>query len=147
MTDLTAELKAKAIGVGFDLVGVARAGPARSIDRLRAWLDAGMHGEMGYMARTTAFRSDPGMLLSGCRSVVAVAMSYRTGLPDSTGKLPGDAVWVSRYAWGRDYHKLLKRRLVRLGRSVRWRRDELLAWLEAGCPARDRWEALREARR
>ena len=36
---------------------------------------------------------------------------------------------------------------VRLGRCVRWRREELLAWVEAGCPSRDRWEAMREARR
>ena len=129
MRDLTDRLKARATDEGFDLVGVAEAGPARSVDRLRSWLDAGMHGEMGYMARTVGLRADPRSLLAGCRSVVATAMSYRTSLPASTDPLPGDSVWVSRYAWGRDYHKMLKRRLVRLGR---WLADE-----RPGC----RWRA------
>ncbi len=122
MESLTRELKARALAEGFDLVGVARAGPAASADRLHAWLDAGMHGGMGYMARTAALRGDPAELLAGCRSVVAVAMSYRTSLPASTDPLPGDAVWVSRYAWGRDYHKVLKKRLIRLGRWLSQRR-------------------------
>jgi epoxyqueuosine reductase len=114
---LTATLKRRALKEGFDLVGVAAAGPARSSTQLERWLDAGMHGEMAYMARTQRVRCDPRRLLAGCRSVVAVAMSYRYGQPDSSSLNPGDGrVWVSRYAWGRDYHRILKKKLVRLGR-------------------------------
>ncbi len=97
-------------------MGVAAASPTRGFARLRRWLDAGMHGEMGYMARTAAARGDPRRLLPGCRSVVVAAMSYHTSPPPSTAPREPGTAWVSRYAWGRDYHKLLKKRLLRLGR-------------------------------
>jgi len=113
---LTNDLKQRALDDGFDLVGVAATGRAHSATSLDRWLDAGMNGEMAYMADTRNLRSDPGALLPGCRSVVAVAMSYHTDLPPSGSFSVGDGrVWVSRYAWGRDYHRILKKRLVRLG--------------------------------
>jgi epoxyqueuosine reductase len=115
--DLTIELKQRALAEGFDLVGMAEAGAARSTDQLERWLDVGMHGEMSYMARTRHTRADPRNLLPDCRSIVAVAMSYRSTQPDSTSLAPADGrVWVSRYAWGRDYHRIMKKKLVRLGR-------------------------------
>lgn len=127
---LTAELKDRAIKEGFDLVGVAEAGKAQSATNLENWLEAGMHGEMGYMARTRRVRADPRLLLPGCKSVVAVAMSYRSDQPDSTTFERNDGrVWVSRYAWGRDYHRVIKKKLVRLGR-----------WLADLCPGAQ-WRA------
>jgi epoxyqueuosine reductase len=120
---LTADLKRRAASEGFDLVGVAEAAKARSVGNLERWLDAGMHGEMAYMARTRTIRSDPRLLLPGCTSVVAVATSYRCDQPDSTTLEADDgSVWVSRYAWGRDYHRILKKKLVRLGRWLAGRR-------------------------
>jgi epoxyqueuosine reductase len=126
---LTAALKRQVLDEGFDLVGVTAAGDARSTANFERWLDRGMHGEMAYMARTRRVRCDPRLLLPGCRSVVAVAMSYRCNQPDSTSVQTGDGrAWVSRYAWGRDYHRILKKKLVRLGRwlteeqpGARWR--------------------------
>jgi len=126
---LTADLKRHALDEGFDLVGVAEATGARSAGDLERWLDLGMHGEMAYMARTRRIRSDPRLLLPGCTSVVAVAMSYRCDQPDSTTADADEGrVWVSRYAWGRDYHRILKKKLIRLGRwladqrpGVQWR--------------------------
>jgi epoxyqueuosine reductase len=117
MEELGRDLKGRARAEGFDLVGIAAAGPAATDDALRRWLAAGMHGGMAYMERSAADRADPGRLLPGCRSVVAVAMSYRSGLPDSQPPPPADdgRAWISRYAWGRDYHRILKRKLVRLG--------------------------------
>jgi epoxyqueuosine reductase len=114
---LTGELKECALAAGFDLVGVASADRARTADHLRAWLEAGMHGEMEWMATTVETRADLRLLLPGCRSVVAVAMSYRSSAPPSTEATVASEgrAWVSRYAWGRDYHKVLKRRLLRLG--------------------------------
>jgi epoxyqueuosine reductase len=114
---LTADLKRRAIDEGFDLVGVAETAAARSATHLERWLESGMHGEMEYMARTRMVRSDPRLLLPGCNSVVAVAMSYHCSHPDSTTLGADDGrVWVSRYAWGRDYHRILKKKLTRLGR-------------------------------
>jgi epoxyqueuosine reductase len=71
---------------------------------------------MAYMETTRSIRDDPTHLLPGCRSIVAVAMSYRCERSDSRS-FPADdgRVWISRYAWGRDYHRLMKKRLVRLG--------------------------------
>ncbi len=114
--DVTAAMKKRALAEGSDLVGVADAAPLPGFARLRRWLDAGMHGEMAYMARSATLRGDPRLLLPGCRSVVVVAMSYHSSLPLSTADRQPGTAWVSRYAWGRDYHKLLKKRLLRLGR-------------------------------
>jgi epoxyqueuosine reductase len=113
--DLKASLVAAARDLEFDLCGVAAAGPAAGADRLRRWLDAGMHGDMEWMESSAEARSDPCRLLPGCRSVIVVAASYRTSHEPSTARRDG-TVWISRYAWGRDYHRVLKKRLVRLGR-------------------------------
>ena len=113
---VVAALKRAALEQGFELVGVAEAGPAASAGALRAWLETGMHGGMEYLRTTAELRADPRRLLSGCRSVVVVAMSYHTSLPASSAPAAPDTVWVSRYAWGRDYHRILKGRLLRLGR-------------------------------
>jgi len=107
-----------ALAAGFDLVGIAAAGPAETGPNLNRWLARGMHGGMGYMAATAEQRSHPGHLLDGCRSVIVVAMSYHGSQPDSDANPPDDRVWISRYAWGRDYHRIIKKRLIRLGREL-----------------------------
>jgi epoxyqueuosine reductase len=125
VSTLSTDLKRRAVEEGFDLVGIASAGRTQHATALERWLDAGMHGDMEYMAATSHLRSDPRLLLPGCKSVVAVAMSYRCDLPDSTSfEATQGRVWVSRYAWGRDYHRVLKKRLVRLGRWLANRRPE-----------------------
>lgn len=115
---LTVELKHRARAEGFDLVGVAEAGPATTADRLLDWIAKGRHAGMTWMASTAAERGDPRRLLDHCRSVVVVAMSYRSSLPASDRQPDDGRVWISRYAWGRDYHRLLKKRLLRLGRFL-----------------------------
>ncbi len=123
--DLTEQVRQRALEQGFDLIGVAESGPARTGDALDRWLADGMHGDMAYMSRTRNTRLDPQHLLDGCRSVIVVAMSYRTGLPESGSFDPMEGrAWVSRYAWGRDYHKTIKKRLVRLGRWLSERRPD-----------------------
>jgi epoxyqueuosine reductase len=118
MDTIGPSLRRRALDEGFDLVGIAAAGEASGAPHLRRWLDAGRHGGMAWMARTVTLREDPRRILPGCRSVVAVAMSYRTDRqPSSSHRGAADGrVWISRYAWGRDYHRVLKRGLVRLGR-------------------------------
>src|SRR5207302_9871990 len=82
---------------------------------LEAWLDAGYAGTMSYLGRGRADRLDPARLLPGCRSVVAVAMSY------NPAETTTDDDWrpVSRYAGGRDYHDVIRPRLVELGKFIR----------------------------
>lgn len=116
MNDLKADLKRQAKDEGFDLVGIAAAGESRGANALRRWLESGMHGEMAYMNNTVDIRADVQKLLPGCKSVIAVGMCYHTDLPSSSSSTDPETVWISRYAWGRDYHRLLKKRLIRLGR-------------------------------
>ncbi len=126
--ELGAALREHAYGLGFDLVGVAPTGPLPGAQQLDRWLASNAHGEMEYLARTARLREDPSRVLPGCRSVVMVAMSYHHPSPCSTTFMADGKLWVSRYAWGRDYHKILKKRLVRLGQwissmrsGVQWR--------------------------
>ena len=111
-------MRNRALAEGFDLIGIAAAGPAETAPHLRQWLADGMQAQMSYMASTAVQRSHPEHLLEGCRSVIVVAMSYRNSQPDSDSMPMDERVWISRYAWGRDYHRLMKKRLVRLGRRL-----------------------------
>ena len=117
---LKAELQARALEVGFQRMGVARAEPLTlEGERLRAWLADGRHGEMQYMADTADVRSDvrhPGMLPSAL-SVIVLATSYaRSETP--SGPAPG---LVARYAQGRDYHNVLQKRTRKLAKLLRVR--------------------------
>ena len=96
---------------GFDLVGVARAEPLeRGGEALRRWQEAGMAADMGYMQRPAERLSDPRALQKSARSVVSLGVSYYPGdHPENDG-----GGRVARYAWGRDYHEVIKARLFEL---------------------------------
>jgi len=109
--------------LGFDLVGITDASPVAGATRLTEWLAAGMHGEMAWMEGTEAVRADPARFLPGARSVICVAMSCNDA--DECGDAPGDragAVSIARYARRKDYHRVVRPRLVRLGRFLAARR-------------------------
>ncbi len=101
--------------LGFAEIGVARAEPGAAVDRLRAWLAAGMHGEMDYMARHLELRARPQQLEAGTLTVISAALDY---LPhDKAADAPGQAA-ISRYAQGRDYHKVVRNRLQKLASAI-----------------------------
>jgi epoxyqueuosine reductase len=101
--------------LGFADIGMARAEPGAAVDRLRAWLAAGMHGEMDYMARHLELRAQPQQLQAGTITVISAAIDY---LPhDRTADAPGQAA-ISRYAQGRDYHKVVRSRLQKLADAI-----------------------------
>jgi len=113
-------LKAYAIeSLGFDLAGIAAVTPLEGAARLREWVGRGHHAGMGYMAETLEVRCDPGRFLPGARSAVCVAMSYHDPPEPPEFGPRGDRLVVARYARRSDYHKVLKRRLVRLGQFLR----------------------------
>lgn len=105
----TRALKAEARRVGFGAVGIARAGSADPEGHLRAWLAAGYGGEMSYLARTLADREDATHMLPGARSVVALMYSYWRPESEETATRPTGK--IARYAPGRDYHALLRRKV------------------------------------
>ncbi|MDO8789985.1 MAG: tRNA epoxyqueuosine(34) reductase QueG [Sulfuritalea sp.] len=113
--------------LGFDAVGFAGAHVNDAETNLSAWLAAGCHGEMDYMAAhvtnsasdTGNKRAHPTGLVPGTRSIITVRMNYRPASADSSATLAkGEQAFVSRYALGRDYHKLLRARLQKLADRI-----------------------------
>ncbi len=101
-------IKRKAHELGFLACGVARAGfLEQEAPRLEQWLRHGKHGSMGYMERHFDLRLDPTRLVPGARSVISLAYNYFT----PPRQEDPDAPKLSTYAYGRDYHKVLKKRL------------------------------------
>lgn len=117
---LTGDLKLRALGLGFNRVGVIRAAPARRLDAYMRWITEGKHGEMGYLARPDRLdrRRDPNVILSGVRSVIVVGLDYYTPPPPRTVTSDPSRGRISNYAWGVDYHDIMTPRL-----------EELAGWL------------------
>jgi len=113
--ELADRVKALGLGLGFDLVGVARAEATRETEFLREWLARGYAGEMGYLARRVEERVDPRRLLPGARSLVMVGLVYDPGERAPAAAASGV---VARYAGGEDYHEVLAERLRALGAAL-----------------------------
>ncbi len=106
--------------LGFDAVGVADVDLAAAEPGLLAWLAAGFHGTMDYMARHGLKRARPAELVPGTVSVITVRMNYLAADPDDAVRTldDGTTAYVSRYALGRDYHKVLRGRLQKLADRI-----------------------------
>ena len=116
----SASIKAKALELGFDLCGIAPAEQFPELAFFREWLDRGYAGEMAYLSRSADRRADVRAVVPGARTVIVTATLYNTVTPYETDEsAPGTAI-ISRYAWGDDYHDVLKRRL-----------EALLDWMRA----------------
>ncbi|MET0280165.1 MAG: tRNA epoxyqueuosine(34) reductase QueG [Steroidobacteraceae bacterium] len=114
------ELLALARAAGFAAVGVAGIDLPEDEARLEAWLEQGWHGEMGYMARHGTRRSRPAELIPGTLRVISARMDYWPGEAADAGDVLRDPQrgYISRYALGRDYHKVLRAALARLADAV-----------------------------
>jgi epoxyqueuosine reductase len=112
LTEARLILERRARAAGFDLVGVGRAEPlVEGGERLREWQEAGMAADMGYMQRPVELLSNPKKLQKSAKSVVSLGVSYYPGDHPENARGGGR---VARYAWGRDYHEVIKERLFRL---------------------------------
>jgi len=109
--DISAWIKARALELGFSACGIAEAEYLEDdAIRLGQWLSRGFHGTMDYMARNTDKRTDPRQLLPGARSVIVVLLNY---FPEK--KLPEtDNYKFAKYAYGRDYHFVIREKLNQL---------------------------------
>jgi epoxyqueuosine reductase len=138
-------IKKSAIEIGFDLVGVAPVDVAGDLDFAKSWVEQGRGGEMNYLRNPK--RHDPRRVLPSVQSVVCVGLIYNSPLPYSTEvhvfpsradhrhapcadpepdssansaatNMITDTAWISRYAWGRDYHKVMRKKLESLRSSI-----------------------------
>ncbi|HEX6280165.1 MAG TPA: tRNA epoxyqueuosine(34) reductase QueG [Pyrinomonadaceae bacterium] len=116
---LSACIKERASELGFAKCGIVAAERLDHTDpRLREWLGRGFHGEMRWMARDPEKRSDPRSVFPDARSVIVLAMNYFTPHEHIEAS---DSGKISRYAWGDDYHDLLRERMRDL---LKWIKSE-----------------------
>jgi len=131
-SERTALIVEQARALGFDLCGVAPAEKFPELEKLPEWLARGYAGEMRYLHNPK--RQSPELALPGACSVIVCAMNYNTPLPYSVEARAhasgGARGWISRYAWGDDYHEVLG---VRLEKLTAWMRAELTE------PHQSRW--------
>jgi epoxyqueuosine reductase len=115
-------VRSRAAELGFNLVGITPALPAPRLDAYFRWLDAAMHGSMGYMARKDrqARRRDLNVILPGVQSMIVVGLDYHAlNVPVEILDDPGRGR-IAAYAWGLDYHETMTPRLEAL---AAWLRD------------------------
>ncbi|MBL6650093.1 MAG: tRNA epoxyqueuosine(34) reductase QueG [Reyranella sp.] len=121
--ELRDAIRAEALRLGFDAVGFAPANlapPARAerLQRLGEFLDAGWHGDMGWLAERTEQRADPQTLWHDAKTVVSLAINYAPPGDPLEVLTHGDRAAISVYAQGRDYHEVMKTKLKALGRFI-----------------------------
>ena len=120
LNQLARSIKSWARDLGFDDVRIADCDLSGEETRLLAWLDASFHGDMDYMAKHGAKRARPGELTPGTVSVITARLSYSPpGARESWSVIDdGERAFISRYALGRDYHKVLRGKLQQLADKI-----------------------------
>lgn len=127
---LKQQLREQASALGFNRLGITRAQPSPRLDAYKAWVAAGMHGKMGYLARDDrqVRREDLNVIVPGVQSLIIVALDY------TTLTLPNDLVHdptrgrISNYAWGVDYHDIMLPRLKTLAVWLQKQLTETVEW-------------------
>lgn len=117
---LAESIKTWGLELGFQQTGITDTDLARDEKYLLKWLDQAMHGEMGYMQRHGSKRTRPAELIPGTIRIISVRMDYLPGGgedPEAILDNPEQA-YVSRYATGRDYHKIIRNRLQKLTKKI-----------------------------
>ncbi|QYJ79464.1 tRNA epoxyqueuosine(34) reductase QueG [Shewanella acanthi] len=119
LNQLASQIKTWGKELGFAQIGISDIDLTAEEPRLQAWLDKGFHGEMAYMASHGMMRARPAELHPGTLRVISARMDY---LPPEAGFATNLAdpnlAYISRYAGGRDYHKLIRARLKKLGDKI-----------------------------
>ena len=116
MTSPLEVIRSCALELGFNRLNVANVEAAPGIDNYDKYLSRGHHAEMGWMVRSRPPRAEPELLLPGARSLIVFGVDYRHPRPARPNGVYGK---VSSYAWGRDYHKMIGKRLLRMSKLLR----------------------------
>ncbi|MFQ5637820.1 MAG: tRNA epoxyqueuosine(34) reductase QueG [bacterium] len=111
---LTGKIKRRSQQLGFDLVGVAPVEPVPELSFYKEWLEAGYAGKMEYLKRNVEKRTHVDQVVPEAKSVIVCAMIYDTDYPYSTETTDPARGWISRYAWGDDYHDIVQKKLFEL---------------------------------
>ncbi len=116
---LANDIKQWGQALGFEQLAVADIDVSKAHQRLKAWLAKGHHGSMNYLAENNDKRANPSVLVPGTVRVISARMNY---LPANTNSLnvlrDSQKAYISRYALGRDYHKLVRKRLQKLANKI-----------------------------
>lgn len=115
---VSSRIKDEARRLGFDLVGISAVRPPPHEESFAEWLRRGFDGELGYLKRTELLRREPRSLVPWAVSVVSVGMNYYTPFA-RVGRGAKPAGWISRYAWGDDYHDVIRQKLEALLARIR----------------------------
>ncbi|MXZ00103.1 tRNA epoxyqueuosine(34) reductase QueG [Candidatus Poribacteria bacterium] len=114
MLTLTQQIQARAHKLGFELVGIIPAAQSETIARYQQWIENGYAGKMGYLEKHLPLKRDVRQLLAEAKSVISLAMNYYTlDPPKPLAENPARGQ-ISRYAWGDDYHDIIRQRLSEL---------------------------------
>ena len=116
---LARDIRLWATELGFAQVGITDVDPGEHEAQLQHWLDAGYHGSMAYMARHGSKRSHPDELVPGTARVISLRMDYLPNARRAQDVLgSSERAYISRYTLGRDYHKLIRKRLATLAGRI-----------------------------
>jgi epoxyqueuosine reductase len=108
---LSQRIKAEALSLGFSACGISHAEPVdgRTAENFKHWLGEGLQAEMNYMSNYLDKRLDPCLLMEGAKSIISVALNYYPAR-----RIPDDQYQIALYAYGRDYHDVMKEKLQQL---------------------------------
>lgn len=120
LSQLANNIKRWGLDLGFDAIGITDIELTKHEDYLNAWVEKGMHGQMDYMHKHGSKRSHPEELVEGTQRVISVRMDYApSDIKQAEQMLERDEIgYISRYALGRDYHKVLRSRLKKLADKI-----------------------------
>lgn len=120
MQNLAHQIKQWGRALGFQQVGITDTDLTQAEQQFQNWLHNGYHGELEYMQRHGLKRSRPDLLIPGTQSIISVRMDYLPEAPTDTRHILDDPLqaYISRYALGRDYHKVLRQRLQALADKI-----------------------------
>ena len=137
-SSLTNQIKQKALDLGFDAVGIAKAGRLEGFsEALEQWLNSGYQASMGFMERNKEKRADPTLLVPGAKSIISLLTSY---YPEKIQ--PEDVPQVAKYAYGTDYHLVLRENMQHLFDYIKSLAPELEGRIFVdSAPVADKWWA------
>lgn len=135
-TNDTARVRSLAFGEGFNMAGIASPGPHPEHARMQDFVDRGYAGTMSYLVNRAQERMNPKLVADWVKSVIVLGLFYETPHPHTQDAIENDdTLWISRYAWGRDYHRVItkmNRRLMKKLFEAFGNETKVRHWVDTG---------------